>query len=107
MNSGIVKHRRDRLSELRVARSSDELEPSNIKEIRALEETDHSNWPNTYIKLYMTNYRTNEENELLLNEVGNDIIEIKAKDPRKDAQTRTCMVSLNPMLLSAAQETLL
>ena len=39
----IVRSSRDQLNELRVARSTDELEPSNIKEIRALEETDHSN----------------------------------------------------------------
>ena len=46
-------------------------------------------------------------NSYSLNEVDNDIIEIKGKDLRKDAQTGTCMVSLNPMLLSATQETLL
>lgn len=56
------------LSKPRVARSADELEPSDLKQIRVLEETDLSNWSNTYIKLYLTNYRTNEENELLLKE---------------------------------------
>ena len=36
-------------------------------------------------------YRTNEENELLLNEIGLDVIEIKAKDSGRDSQTGTCL----------------
>ena len=95
------------LNKLRVARSADELEPSDIKQIRVLEES-LSNWPNTYIKLYLTNYKANEENELLLNEVGNDTIEIKAKHSRRDAKTGTCMVSVNPNApLSSTGKTLL
>ena len=54
------------LNRLRVLRSGDELDPIYIKKIQALEETDISNWTSNYIKLYLINYRTNEENELLL-----------------------------------------
>ena len=44
----------------------------------------------------LTNYRTNEENEFLINEVGNYVIEIKAKDSRRDAQTGACVALVNP-----------
>ena len=43
-------------------------------------------------------YRTNEENELLLNEIGLDIIEIKAKDSGRDSQTGTCLFNFTPKL---------
>ena len=72
------------------------MEQSDIKQILALEETDLSNWPNIYVKLYLKNYRIDEENELLLNEVGNNIIEVKAKHSRRDVQTGMCMVLVVP-----------
>ena len=44
----------------------------------------------------LTNYGTSEENEFLINEVGNYVTEIKAKDSRRDAQTGACVALVNP-----------
>lgn len=71
--------------------------PADVEEIKALAHTDTSQWPSDYVKLYVTNALANKENDKCLKQLqeqGNEIYVINAKDSKKDVKTGTYNVNI-------------
>ena len=68
----------------------------DLKEIKALVNTDTSNWPDQFVKLYLTNYLAGQENEQSIAKLDSEIFVIQAKDSRRDLKTNTYSVPRIP-----------
>ena len=88
------------LNRLRETDNPDNISHDDIEEIRALENTDTSNWPDRYIKLYMYNHLTEKCNnialeQLLRNDITAELYRIRARDSSKDTKTGSCKVTVS------------
>ena len=86
------------LNRLRETDNAEDISDHDIEAIKALADTDTSDWPDKYIKLYMFNHLVNNENVNALNKLVEDdnvnIVEVKAKDSSKDVKTGSCKVTV-------------
>ena len=51
----------------------------NIEQISAVEDTNTTNWPEQYVKFYITNYAVSTENEQCFVSLNSEIHTINAK----------------------------
>ena len=68
---------------------------ADITEIKALERTDTTMWPNGFTKVYLTNQLANMENERCITALKTDTIVINAKDSARDIETQTLLVNIS------------
>ena len=66
----------------------------DVMKIQALADTDTSDWPNEFVKLYLTNRLAGRENDACIDKLNSDVFVIKAENSRRDVETGTCSVSL-------------
>ena len=55
----------------------------DIEQTKALKDTDTSNWPEHYVKLYISNLAGTTENEQSLASLNSEIYTINAKDSKR------------------------
>ena len=78
------------LNRIREAKHTDE----DGRKLEALADTDTSDWPKGFVKMYITNLRANEENERCVKELGTKVYTINAKDSSRDLETNVLAMSL-------------
>ena len=78
------------LSRIREGNHTDD----DMDKIKALEDTDTLDWPNEYVKLFLTNYLAGEENENAIANLNSEVYSIRAEDSGKDLETGTYRVSI-------------
>ena len=78
------------LNRIREGKQTDD----DVMQIKALADTDTSDWPNEFVKLYLTNHLAARENEECIANLNSEIFEMKAEDSRRDLETGTCTVSI-------------
>ena len=66
----------------------------DLKQLKDLEHTDTSSWPNEFVKLYLSNYLAGQENEECIAKLNSEIFTIQAKDSARDLETGTYNVSI-------------
>ena len=66
----------------------------DVVQIKALADTDTSDWPNEFVKLYLTNHLAGRENEESIAKLTSEIFVIKAEDSGKDLETGTYSISI-------------
>ena len=69
----------------------------DVENIEALAETNTSTWPNGFVKVYITNHRSNIDNEQCMSALEETILIINAKDSARDVQTEILSVSLSDL----------
>jgi len=87
------------LNRLRETDDPEDISNEDIETIKLLGDTDTSNWPTRYIKLYMFNHLVERDNfdslKRLVREENLNIFQIKAKDEARDFQTGSCKITVN------------
>ena len=87
------------LNRLRETDDPEDISDDDIEIIRALADTDTSEWPDRYIKLYMFNHLVDQDNVSALNKLVKsshvELFEIKAKDSSKDIRTGSCKIAVS------------
>ena len=73
----------------------DEHTDEDIEEIKKLEFTDKSLWPDGVVQAVLTNERAREINENAITNLNSEITTIIADDTRKDVQTGICPISID------------
>ena len=78
------------LSRIREGEHTDD----DVSKIKDLAYTDTSNWPDQYVKLYLTNYLAGQENESCIEKLNSKVFVIKSEDSARDFDTGTYSISL-------------
>ena len=72
----------------------------DVVQIQSLADTDTSGWPpNEFVKLYLSNYLANKENEESISNLDSEVFVIKSEDSGKDLETGTCSISIPDYLM--------
>ena len=66
----------------------------DLNKVKDLAHADTTQWPNQYIKPYLTNYLAGRENDEAIAKLNSEIFTIGAKDSGKDLTTGTCDITI-------------
>ena len=72
----------------------------DLKQIKNLEHTDTSSWPNEFVKLYLSNYLAGRENEECIAKLDSEVFSIQAKDSARDLESGTYIMCLFLLILA-------
>ena len=62
--------------------------------IKALANTDTATWPDEFVKVYLNNYLSGQENEDCISKLDSEVVVIKVQNSNKDIETNTCSMSI-------------
>ena len=65
-----------------------------VFKVIALANTNIATWPVEFVKVYLYNYLSSQENEACIGELDSEVVVIKAQDSNKDIERNSCSISI-------------
>ena len=66
---------------------------NDVIQIKALANTDTATWPDEFVKVYLSNYLADQENEDCICKLDSEVVVIQVHS-NKDIETKTCSISI-------------